>query len=87
MLESIEQSSISSEPVANVRGLLRCLQHIYTSLEEIRYQFSLPGTGTGTGVNSGDLVTKCAAGQCAHMQLVFQHIMLPTETCYEVSQY
>jgi hypothetical protein len=33
MLESIEQSSISSEPVANVRGILRWLQDISTSQE------------------------------------------------------
>jgi hypothetical protein len=33
LLESIEQSSISSEPVANARGILRWLQDISTSQE------------------------------------------------------
>jgi hypothetical protein len=32
MLESIEQSSISSEPVANARGILYYLHYIYITL-------------------------------------------------------
>jgi hypothetical protein len=33
LLESIEQSSISSEHVANARGIFRCLQYLNTILE------------------------------------------------------